>query len=55
MKTVESRDERMRVTFDVGMIVLEDRQEEFGLRVADGFDDESVVARKVKEGSRLAW
>ena len=39
----------MRVTFDMGMIFLEDRQQELGFGVTDSFDDESVVARKVEE------
>ena len=51
MKAIEPRDERMGVTFDVRMIFLEDRQEEFGFGVANGFDDESIVAREVEEGS----
>ena len=41
----------MRVTFDVGMIFLEDRQEEHGFGVANGFDNESIIAREVEEGS----
>jgi hypothetical protein len=36
------------------MVVFQDGEEEFVLRVLDGFDDEAVIAREV-EGARFAW
>jgi hypothetical protein len=44
VQTVESRYKRVRVIFDVRMVILEDRKKELGFGVMDGFDDESVIA-----------
>lgn len=54
MKTIKSREKGVRVVFDMVVIVFEDGEQEFVLRVADGFNDETVVSGKVEEGAGFA-
>lgn len=54
MKAVESRDECMRVTLDMLIVLLENPSEELVLVVVDRLDDEPVVPREVEERSGLA-
>ena len=53
MQPIESRDQRMRILFHVGVVFLQDLQKEFVLRVVDSLDDEPKVFRKVEERARF--
>src|SRR5262245_55014850 len=54
MKAIKSREERMRVALDVCMVLFEYAKQKLMLRVVDSFDNETIVARKVKKGARLS-
>ena len=45
----------MRVVLDVRMVVFENRPEVLVFGVMNRLDDEAIVPRKIKEGSRLSW
>lgn len=49
VQTIEPGEKGMRVIFDVCIIVLQDRSEEFMFGMGDGLDDESVISREVEE------
>jgi hypothetical protein len=54
MEAVESAEEGMWVLLDVLVIVLEYLAQELVFGMVDRLDDETVVPRKVKEGTRFA-
>lgn len=54
VEAVEAREQRVRVTLHVLVVLPEDSPEELVLIVVDRLDDEAVVARKVEERSRLS-
>ena len=54
MEAVKAGDKSVRVVLHVLVVLLEDRPQELMLRVVDRLNDEPVVAREVKERSRLA-
>jgi hypothetical protein len=54
MEAVETREERVRVALDVGVIGREERAQEAVLGVTDRLDDELEISRVVEEGARLA-
>lgn len=45
----------MRIVFNVIVVEFEGFEEEFMFRVVDGFDDETIVAGEVEEGTGFAW
>ena len=44
----------MWIGFHMGVVVRENRQEELGFGMANGLDDETIVAGEVEEGARFA-
>ena len=51
VQPIEARQQCVRVVLHVRVVVLQDGEEEFVLRVPDSFDDEAVVAGEVEEGA----
>lgn len=54
MQAIEAGEKCMRVRLDVVMIEWKDTTEEFVFIVVYSFDDETVVAREVKERARFS-
>lgn len=54
MQSVEPAEEGVWVLLDVRVVLFQDRQEELVFGMTDGFDDETVVAGKIEEGSRFS-
>ena len=51
MQTIESRNESIRIVENMLVVILEDSAKELVLGMRDCFDDESIVSRKVEEGT----
>ena len=54
VEAVESGKKGVGIVFDMMVVLLENGEEEFMLRVADSFNDKSVVPGKIKKRARFA-
>ena len=54
MQAIKPAEERMRVLLHMRVVPLQDAEQKLVLRMSNGFDDESVVARKVEKRARFA-
>lgn len=55
MKTVELRDQSVRVLLDMSVVFRKNLPQEFVFGMVDCFDDVLVVSGKVEEASTLSW
>jgi len=54
MQAIKPAEERMRVLLHMRVVLLQDAEQKLVLRMSNGFDDETVVARKVEKRARFA-